>query len=109
MKTSASDPMKKLKEPQKKIIVNRNERLYEEPLSLGKFLSWVSEHASGNIEDITISVEEELDDDYYSDGGIIAAYIQISWKEEIDNPHYEIEMKKYQRSLARQKKKNGKS
>ena len=103
--------LEKLEEPKKRIMIERTENLdldhVSNKVSVGYFLSWIAQHTPNqNIEDITISLDEEWCDDYYSGSGIIACYIQIGWKEEIDNPHYEAEMKKYQKKLAKQEKKN---
>jgi hypothetical protein len=88
--------MKQPKEPRKRITIEHSSRCPRASFTnipLDQFVAWCKETAGGGLD---ISISFGLDGDWDYDGCSCAPYLEVCWNEEIDNPHYEKEMKKCQ-------------
>lgn len=88
--------------PEKRITV-RNSTTYDfnwvsKKVAIGNFLAWVKESTPANAKDVTLELVEEWEYDS------CLTYLRLEWEEVIPNPHYEKDLKKYEKKLARWKK-----
>ncbi len=97
--------MKTLTKPEKpkKRITVRNSATYDfnwvsKKVALDSFLAWTKEVTPANAKDVTLELVEEW---MYDD---CITYLRLEWEEVIDNPHYEKDLKKYEKKLVRWKK-----
>lgn len=99
----------KPEKPKKRIEVTKTESFDAfdhacKKVSLEYFLAWVKETIPANAKDVTLELSEDMDYDW--DGNLSSVWtgLEVSWKETIDNPDYEKQMKKYQSKLRKYKK-----
>ena len=89
--------------PSKKIIVNESISFHEfdfacKKVSLSHFMKWCKEKIPARAQDVTL----ELVEDWQYDSCF--PYLELSWKRKIDNPHYEKELRKYEKELKKERK-----
>lgn len=102
MKRSKPEP------PQKRIIATVEKTfpfdnyLYQlrDGAPLADFLNWVKNTLPDGTSDLRIMVNEDW---CYDD---CTTSLAISWREEIDNPHYDKEMKKFEKAIKKWEKEN---
>lgn len=98
--------MKEPIKPEKKIEVSRSKEYNfghgDRIVPLTTFLAWMQATVPKNVTDLCISLVDEDSSDYYAG----PTNLHLSWKEIIDNPSYEKELKKYEKKLLRWQKEN---
>jgi hypothetical protein len=62
-------------------------------VAIGTFLAWIKETTLAGAKDVTLELKEDWE---YDD---CLTSLELSWDKVVDNPHYEKEMKKYQKKL----------
>lgn len=92
----------KPEKPTKKIAVKHSVNYdfdwASKKVSFDGFLAWAKEQIPRGADDVTLELVEHWE---YDD---VFTYLQIAWKQTEDNPNYDKQMKKYEKSLAKWKK-----
>ena len=99
----------KPEKPKKRIEIAKTEQFDAfdhacKKVSLEFFLAWVKETTPANAKDVTLELAEDMDYDWDGNLSNVWTHLELGWKEEIDNPNYEKELKKYEKNLAKWKK-----
>lgn len=94
--------IKALTKPSKKIIIKATASYHfnfvSKKVSWNGFLDWVSENIPHNAQDVTIELMEHK---YVADGDEV--WLEFSWDKKIKNKHYDKQLKKYKKDLAKYK------
>lgn len=90
-------------EKPKKLITIRKYTTYDftwvsKKVALDNFLDWCKKSTPANAKDVTLELVEDWEYDS------CFTYLRLEWEEVIRNPHYENEVKKYEKKLTRWKK-----
>lgn len=90
--------------PKKKIVITDSKTYYfnhvSKETSLQYFFDWCKRYVPKGAKDIKLSLKEEfVYDDHFS-------YLELSWKIKKNNPHYEKQLKKYNKDLKKWKEQN---
>jgi hypothetical protein len=96
----------KPKKPKKRIEVAKTARFDAfdftcKKVSIKFFLDWLKKTTPRKAKDVTLELSEDMDYDYDGNLSNIWTHIELGWKEVIDNPDYEREMKKYEKKLKK--------
>ncbi len=90
-----------MKKPTKTIWVPNSCTFYFDhvspKVSIDYFNNWVKETVPKGATDVTLTIDEDYDDD----GNVISSYLVLSWKQKAKNTRYVSEMKKWKKQCRK--------
>lgn len=100
--------MKKPIKP-KKILMCQKYKTFDfhygsKKVSLLHFLEWAYKSIPKNANDVTLELIEDICGDDVGNISYFSTSLELAWKESVDNPKYELQMKKYKNKLEAWKK-----